>query len=672
MEREEERGPRRRKVAEAEAPGYEMVDPETLVAMLEQQMREAATALDFEAAARLRDQLFEVKARMAAEHEPAGGRRRRGVPARGGERLRGAGSARRIAPLVPPLAEQGALAMNEAELRDWGRRFGRAAHPPLLVTLSRRARRGQDDARAGDLRGVRRDRRGHQPDVRARAGVRGAAIAGATTSTCTASTRAGRSSTHSRWDEILERARARAGGVAGARGRAAAARARDAVAPAPARRSRRAGCSTRGGTHDHAWSIEASTYAGQRRDRDRRHARARRARRRDARAGARGADAGRRRACSTTRGVAPARSSASSAARVRAASRACASPARSRRGSRSRRCARSCRSPRSRCVVASREPLAPGRYLAAIDAMRGEHYVGAVRGRGGRAASRALGPERRVPSGEVLELRGRARRRGGRARSRRCGARRSARRARPPGSPKLLDATRRCRSGGMGAGVRTARRGAGEVGGGARTVARGRMTALASRPLHDPPGGAGRSRRDAARSSEASFADPWTVDDACDGALAAADAVLVAESVAEGTARGWRDRPAGLCCGARPRSRGGDRRPRRRARGAATGYRACAARARARRAGGGGSAEPSISRSASRTRPPERCTSRTDSRPWAGGGGTIGIRWRTRWCSCAKSVRPEVKCHVKYGGVVRWYGGGLRTCARIWWRHQWT
>jgi excinuclease ABC subunit B len=63
-ERDEERGPRRRKVAEAEAPGYEMVDPETLVAMLDQQMREAATALDFEAAARLRDQLFEVKARM--------------------------------------------------------------------------------------------------------------------------------------------------------------------------------------------------------------------------------------------------------------------------------------------------------------------------------------------------------------------------------------------------------------------------------------------------------------------------------------------------------------------------------------------------------------------------------------------------------------------------------
>ena len=65
-EREDDRGPKRRKVAEAEAPGYEMVDPETLVAMLEQQMREAATALDFEAAARLRDQLFEVKARMGS------------------------------------------------------------------------------------------------------------------------------------------------------------------------------------------------------------------------------------------------------------------------------------------------------------------------------------------------------------------------------------------------------------------------------------------------------------------------------------------------------------------------------------------------------------------------------------------------------------------------------
>ena len=39
-------------------------------------------------------------------------------------------------PLVPPLAEQGALAMDEAELRDWGRRFGRAAHAPLVVVIT--------------------------------------------------------------------------------------------------------------------------------------------------------------------------------------------------------------------------------------------------------------------------------------------------------------------------------------------------------------------------------------------------------------------------------------------------------------------------------------------------------------------------------------------------------
>jgi tRNA threonylcarbamoyladenosine biosynthesis protein TsaE len=39
-------------------------------------------------------------------------------------------------PLVPPLADHGALAMDEGELREWGRRFGRAAHAPLLVTIT--------------------------------------------------------------------------------------------------------------------------------------------------------------------------------------------------------------------------------------------------------------------------------------------------------------------------------------------------------------------------------------------------------------------------------------------------------------------------------------------------------------------------------------------------------
>ena len=65
LERDDDRPKRGRKVAEAAAPSYDLVEPETLVKMLEEQMRDAALALDFEAAARLRDQLFEVKARMS-------------------------------------------------------------------------------------------------------------------------------------------------------------------------------------------------------------------------------------------------------------------------------------------------------------------------------------------------------------------------------------------------------------------------------------------------------------------------------------------------------------------------------------------------------------------------------------------------------------------------------
>jgi tRNA threonylcarbamoyladenosine biosynthesis protein TsaB len=53
-------------------------------------------------------------------------------------------------------------------------------------------------------------------------------------------------------------------------------------------------------------------------------------------------------------------------------------------------------------VVASREPLAPGRYLAAIDALRGEHYVGLFEvAEDGVVHPR--GPEARLPSKEVLE-----------------------------------------------------------------------------------------------------------------------------------------------------------------------------------------------------------------------------------------------------------------------------
>jgi tRNA threonylcarbamoyladenosine biosynthesis protein TsaE len=39
-------------------------------------------------------------------------------------------------PLVPALADHGALAMTEEELRDWGHRFGRSSRAPLVVTLS--------------------------------------------------------------------------------------------------------------------------------------------------------------------------------------------------------------------------------------------------------------------------------------------------------------------------------------------------------------------------------------------------------------------------------------------------------------------------------------------------------------------------------------------------------
>lgn len=53
---------RSRRVAEA-SPSYGDKDPAILVAGLEKAMKEAALALDFETAARLRDQLFEIKAK---------------------------------------------------------------------------------------------------------------------------------------------------------------------------------------------------------------------------------------------------------------------------------------------------------------------------------------------------------------------------------------------------------------------------------------------------------------------------------------------------------------------------------------------------------------------------------------------------------------------------------
>src|SRR5581483_5698630 len=53
-----------KRVAEpAPARGYAIMETESLEKMLEEQMREAAAAMDLEMAATLRDQLFEVRAR---------------------------------------------------------------------------------------------------------------------------------------------------------------------------------------------------------------------------------------------------------------------------------------------------------------------------------------------------------------------------------------------------------------------------------------------------------------------------------------------------------------------------------------------------------------------------------------------------------------------------------
>ena len=57
---------------EATVPGKQL-DPESLIEVLEQQMREAAAELDFELAAQLRDQLFELRAqRDPVRHAPRG------------------------------------------------------------------------------------------------------------------------------------------------------------------------------------------------------------------------------------------------------------------------------------------------------------------------------------------------------------------------------------------------------------------------------------------------------------------------------------------------------------------------------------------------------------------------------------------------------------------------
>ncbi len=69
-EREARESDRARRVAEAGA-SYGEKDLPTLIAEMEKQMRDAATALDFETAARLRDELFELKGKAGGQSRGA-------------------------------------------------------------------------------------------------------------------------------------------------------------------------------------------------------------------------------------------------------------------------------------------------------------------------------------------------------------------------------------------------------------------------------------------------------------------------------------------------------------------------------------------------------------------------------------------------------------------------
>jgi len=74
------RGEREEKKVAEPARGYAVMETESLEKMLDQQMREAAAAMDFELAAQLRDQLFELRARRdsASKSKVAAGASRGG------------------------------------------------------------------------------------------------------------------------------------------------------------------------------------------------------------------------------------------------------------------------------------------------------------------------------------------------------------------------------------------------------------------------------------------------------------------------------------------------------------------------------------------------------------------------------------------------------------------
>ena len=71
LERDEREKEKVRRVAES-GSRYGVDNLPALIADLEAQMREAATNLDFESAARIRDELFEVKAKAGRQQSGRG------------------------------------------------------------------------------------------------------------------------------------------------------------------------------------------------------------------------------------------------------------------------------------------------------------------------------------------------------------------------------------------------------------------------------------------------------------------------------------------------------------------------------------------------------------------------------------------------------------------------
>jgi Helicase subunit of the DNA excision repair complex len=80
------RGEREQKRVAEPARGYSVMDVGQLEAMLEKQMKEAAVAMDFELAAQLRDQLFELRVRGATVSNDPAPPRRAGKRASGSRR----------------------------------------------------------------------------------------------------------------------------------------------------------------------------------------------------------------------------------------------------------------------------------------------------------------------------------------------------------------------------------------------------------------------------------------------------------------------------------------------------------------------------------------------------------------------------------------------------------